>query len=135
MQSDQYQNATSYTHIEIRTYLNVRHIAFIICVIRPWKIGLICKLHFIEGYDTIILIFTQTQQLQTSNSAFLGGRFLSINHTQSTCNCSLTSPSSNSVVWAPWLLLQLIASFTPTTPPLLPPNHPLLCVTHDTFIF
>ena len=31
------------------TYFNHKHMAFIACVIRPGKTGIICKIHFIDG--------------------------------------------------------------------------------------
>ena len=37
-------------HIELSRYLNVGHIAFIVCVIGPGKISLICKIQFINEW-------------------------------------------------------------------------------------
>ena len=69
VQSDQYQNASIYTpcnyaHIELSMYFNVRHMAFIVCVIAPRNIY-ICKNPFIDGYIETTLLFTQTKQLYT----------------------------------------------------------------------
>ena len=41
---------SSYACIELSRYLNVGHMAFIVCVIGPGKISLICKIHFINGW-------------------------------------------------------------------------------------
>ena len=54
----------SYAHIELSIYFNVRHMAFIACVIAPRNIY-ICKNPFIDGYIETTLLFTQTKQLYT----------------------------------------------------------------------
>ena len=47
--------------MELSTYLNVRHMAFVVGVIKPEKIGLFCCIHFIDGYNTTTLYFIQTK--------------------------------------------------------------------------
>ena len=41
---------SSYACTELSRYLNVRCMAFVACVIRPGKISLICKLHFVNRW-------------------------------------------------------------------------------------
>ena len=54
----------------IRSYFNVENMAFIICIIGPGVIGLICKIHFIHGYMMHLkgnLMLTHNQQVQYSS--------------------------------------------------------------------
>ena len=59
------------------TYFNGTYMAFIACVIRPGKTGIICKIHFIDGCinsHTYNLPFhTQKVAIYISRSAYLDG--------------------------------------------------------------
>ena len=114
-----------------------------LCVIKPGKISLICKIHFINGYITDTPL-QKGKDLYMTWSAFPHGRFLGVNHTQSreAAHWLLL----HLVVWCgdPWLLLYVIALLLhstrwvlPTTYPLhhLHPTHPFICVTQGTFNF
>ena len=88
MQSDQYQSASSYAHIELSMYFNVRHMALIVCIIESGKSPFSAiSILFIYIYIAATLLFTDkiATLVQMARSVFRYGGFLGINHTQS-CN-------------------------------------------------
>ena len=109
-----------YIHVELSTYFNVRHMAFIVCVIGSRKTSLINKFHYIGRQTTATLmtfIFTHTKELQMARFAYPDGRFLVINQTQS--HETAHWPLLHLVVW--YGALQLFLQYTAS------PGHSTRC--------